>query len=169
MGVTASVCTEARSRISSWHQSVNILIIGECGHGKSSFINTMYFALTENRSTLIALTRNHPEFLLGAQYCRHDFHQNELVFYDTPGCSFSTEKEKQILKKIIHGIEPMHDMSWSDVDHFTENINNRIDYVIWVVNATTVIGQSTDIDSIMYFKEISDLVQSRCSTGMKKI
>jgi len=116
---------------------INILLLGPPGQGKSSVCNSFYRILTDDSIVLPCETA---ESKKGTQFYRSvpkldDF--SKIYMFDCPGITLEVEKEDDLVKKLLNGVrEDYIQIDWKKTIKEKEtDINNKIDYVIFVLSA----------------------------------
>lgn len=134
-----------RNNIKNNQRTIRILVIGEQANGKSALINTLNASVVE-RTTVIAPIGTVVAKSTTTKFRQHRVEGTKVIFYDTPGMNFRPESEVQqtLLKMILSGLQENQEIPL-DAALLAEKLSNeklikkrqnRIDFVLWVVDAT---------------------------------
>eukprot|EP01117_Protostelium_nocturnum_P000551 TRINITY_DN10619_c0_g1_i1.p1 TRINITY_DN10619_c0_g1~~TRINITY_DN10619_c0_g1_i1.p1 ORF type:complete len:269 (-),score=50.84 TRINITY_DN10619_c0_g1_i1:176-982(-) len=134
-------------------RTINILFLGEQGHGKSSTINTFLSALEGKKVKMAhAVTwKNDLEqdrtTLRYRAYTPNTEGGASFRFFDCPGMKVSGTK--QVIDTVMEGIDDaefVYDNANETVSikSVTPNPKKKIDYVIWIIDAVQVSTPNTD-------------------------
>src|SRR3989344_818607 len=143
-----------REQIEQNQRRINILICGNHNNGKSSLANTIYRVLTEQRDISIADVGYQQEAYRCTTDIGHiDLRMGNIHLFDIPGFDPTMEGWEQSLAAILAGLknhteilEVVKDPRGSVIDtHLVdlegaEDSANAIDFVIFVIDATTMLS-----------------------------
>lgn len=178
--------SKQREEIKKSSCPINILVIGEQYEGKSSLINTLYYAANDERLPIAevaptGLTANR----WTTKFRKHRI-TSTINAFDVPGMNFRTDVQLFLLEKLLLGANtnqniPLEEDTLQNLlkeSKLSENVENRIDFILWVVDATKLESNSgkfllwkwaqLSLQTRAYYEKLFTFVRNKSELGKLK-